>query len=159
VTQIDASRDAVRQVRARAPFHIVPVAAITVLGPDLRRRSIATLCLLCAATILVVLTTSQTKIFWYATPILPFLAIAAARGVTDGLRWIKAREPQLPKLFCAPPLQIGLGILLAFASATSLYRNQVVKQRAAEQASEGQLWYGALYLTSCRPVATRPSLS
>jgi len=124
---------------------LLPVATLTVLGADSRRRSLATLCLLCAATILVVLTTSQTKTYWYATPILPFLAIAAALGVTDGLRWIKAREPQLPKLFCARPLQIGLGILLAVASAASLYRNQVVKQRAAEQASKGQLWYGALF--------------
>jgi hypothetical protein len=33
--------------------------------------------LLCAATIFVVLETSQTKLDWYLTPILPFLAIAA----------------------------------------------------------------------------------
>jgi hypothetical protein len=112
---------------------------------DSRRQSLATLCLVCAVSMLVVLTTSRTKIYWYATPVVPFLAIAAALGVTDGLRWIKAREAQLPKLFRARPLQIALGLLLALASAASLYRNQVMKQRTAEQPINAQLWYGALF--------------
>jgi 4-amino-4-deoxy-L-arabinose transferase-like glycosyltransferase len=124
---------------------LLPLATLTFLGSDGRRRSITTLCLCCAATILVLLTISQTKIYWYTTPILPFLAIAAALGVTDGLRWIRAREPNLPKLLHAGPLQVALGILLAVATAKSLYRNQVVMLRTAEQDFNGQLWYGALF--------------
>jgi len=124
---------------------LLPLVALTVLRADSRRQSLATLCLVCAVSMLIVLTTSRTKIFWYATPVFPFLAIAAALGVTDGLRWIRAREPHLPKLFKARPLQIAIGILLAIASAASLYRNQVMKQRTAEQAINAQLWYGALF--------------
>jgi 4-amino-4-deoxy-L-arabinose transferase-like glycosyltransferase len=106
---------------------LLPFAALTILGTDTRRRSLVTLCLLCAATILAVLTISPTKIYWYATPILPFLAIAAALGVSDGLGWIKARELRLPKLFGARPLQVALGVMLAVVSVMSLYRNQVVQ--------------------------------
>jgi hypothetical protein len=108
----------------------------------------ATLCLLCAGTISLLLTMSQTKIYWYASPILPFLAIAAALGVTDGLRWIKVREAHLPSLFHARPLQAALGIVLAIVSAVStvsLSRNQIMNLREAEQSFDGQLWYGALF--------------
>lgn len=121
---------------------------LTILEGNVRRRSMATLCLLCAATISLLLTMSQTKIYWYAAPILPFLAIAAALGVTDGLRWIKVREAHLPKLFHARPLQVALGILLAIVSAVSaasLSRNQIMNVREAEQSFDGQLWYGALF--------------
>jgi hypothetical protein len=124
---------------------LIPFTVLTLFGADVRRRSVATLCLLCAATVFFLLTISQTKIYWYATPILPFLAIATALGITDGLRWIKAREPHLPKLFRTRPLQIALGILLAAASAASLYRNHVMEPRTAEQAVNAQLWYGALF--------------
>jgi hypothetical protein len=113
---------------------------LTVLRADPRRRSISTLCLSCAATILVILQTSQTKIYWYATPILPFLAIAAALGVTDGLRWIKAQESHLPTLLPARPIQVTLGILVVVVSAASIYRNQVLKLHREEH-----LWYGALF--------------
>jgi 4-amino-4-deoxy-L-arabinose transferase-like glycosyltransferase len=124
---------------------LLPFSILTIFRGDPRRRSMAMLCLLCAATILVVLTTSQTKIYWYATPILPFLAIAAALGVADGLRWIKVREPQVP-LFRTRPLQIALAMLLAAASAASIYRNQFVMP--AEQdlnPAYAQYWYGALF--------------
>jgi hypothetical protein len=69
------------------------------------------------------------------------LAIAAALGVSDGLRWIKAREPHLPKPFRARPLQVALGVLLAVVGAASLYYNRVTELHAAEQA----VWYGALF--------------
>ena len=74
------------------------LAVLPVLGSDDRRRSMAVLCLSCAATLLAVITAAQTKLYWYLTPTIPFLAIAAGLGVSDGLRWIKAREPQLPRL-------------------------------------------------------------
>jgi hypothetical protein len=105
----------------------------------------AVLCLSCAATLLAVVTAAQTKLYWYLTPAIPILAIAAGLGVSDGLRWIKAREPQLPRLLRERPLTIAIAILMAVTSAVSLYRNHVVKLIAARQASHGQLWYGALF--------------
>jgi 4-amino-4-deoxy-L-arabinose transferase-like glycosyltransferase len=141
---------------------LLPLAAFTVLGTDTRRRSLVTLCLFCAAAILVVLTSSQTKIYSYATPILPFLAIAAALGVSDGLRWIKTQELRLPKPFRARLLQVSLGVLLAVVSTASLYRNQVVLMQTWDQSwsralawlyrhhvahtlTTEQSWYGALF--------------
>jgi 4-amino-4-deoxy-L-arabinose transferase-like glycosyltransferase len=109
---------------------LLPFAALTILGTDARRRSLVTLCLLYIATMLIILTSSQTKVYWYAAPIVPFLAIAAALGVSDGLDWIKAREPRLPKLFPARLLQIALGVLVAVVSAAALYRNEVVQSGA-----------------------------
>lgn len=124
---------------------LLPFAALTVFGTDARRRSMTVLCLSCAAAMFFVLTTAQTKIYWYATPIVPFLAIAAALGVSDGLRWIKAREERLPGAFHARPLKAALAVLLALVSAVSLYRNQVVTLQTAQLASNGQLWYGELF--------------
>ena len=121
---------------------LLPTALFTIAGGESRRRSISTLCLLSAVTILAVLTTSRTKIYWYATPVLPFLAIAAALGVTDALRRVKLWEPRLPKLFRAPLLQGGLWILMAIVSVRSVYNNQMTP---ATQSSDGQLWYGALF--------------
>jgi 4-amino-4-deoxy-L-arabinose transferase-like glycosyltransferase len=123
---------------------LLPFVTLTILRGDPRRRSMAMLCLMCAATILVVLTTSQTKIYWYATPILPFLAIAAGLGIADGLRWIKAREPQLPKLFRARPLQIALGILLTVASAASIYHYQFIMPAEQAGPEHAQFWYASL---------------
>jgi 4-amino-4-deoxy-L-arabinose transferase-like glycosyltransferase len=120
-----------------------PTATLTLMSVNVRRRSLVLLCLVCAATILVVITAAQTKHFWYATPILPFLAIASALGVTDGLRWIKAREARLPKMVCARHLQASVTILLAVVSAASIYYNQVIMVRTAE--INGQLWYGVLF--------------
>jgi 4-amino-4-deoxy-L-arabinose transferase-like glycosyltransferase len=125
---------------------LLPLVTLTIFGTDFRRRSLASLCLLCAAAILVVLTISRTKIYWYITPVLPFLALAAALGAADGLRWIKSREPSLPKLSRARPLQVVLGLLLAAVCAASIYRNQVMKLRDAEQDPYwSQLWYGKLF--------------
>jgi 4-amino-4-deoxy-L-arabinose transferase-like glycosyltransferase len=124
---------------------LLPLVALTILGMNKRRCSFALLCLSCAGSILVILTTAQTKNFWYASSILPFLAIAAALGVSDGLRWIKAHKSQIPAPLRARPLQIALGVVLAITSAVTLYRNQVVDLRWAQQASNGQLWYGALF--------------
>jgi 4-amino-4-deoxy-L-arabinose transferase-like glycosyltransferase len=121
---------------------LLPLAMLTVFAADPRRRSLLILCLSSAAALFVVLEISQTKLDWYLTPILPFLAIATALGITDGLRWIKSRESHVPKLFRARPLQIALGVLLVVVSGASLYRNQVLKPRRAEH---GQGWYGAVF--------------
>ena len=99
----------------------------------------AVLYLSCAATLLAVIPAAQTKLYWYLTPTIPFLAIAAGLGVSDGLRWTKAREPQLPRLLRESPLTIAIAILMAVTSAISLYRNHVVKL------IEVQLWYGGLF--------------
>jgi 4-amino-4-deoxy-L-arabinose transferase-like glycosyltransferase len=109
----------------------LPLAALTALGTGTRRRSLVILCLSCAATILIVLTSSQTKTYWYATPILPFLAIVAALGASDGLGWIKARELRLPRLFRARVLEFALGVLLTIVSAAAVYRNQIEQLKAS----------------------------
>ena len=124
---------------------LLPLVALTIFGTDERRCSLAALCLSCGASILVIITTAQTKTAHYPAPILSFLAIAAALGVSDGLRWIKAHELQMPAPLRVIPLQIALGVVLALTSAVTLYRNQVVDLRWAQQASNGQLWYGALF--------------
>ncbi len=124
---------------------LLPLVALTIFGTDKRRCSFAVLSLSCAATILVVITIAETKLYWYAAPIMPFLAIATALGVSDGLRWIKGRELQVPGPLRARPLKIALGVILALTSAVTLYRNQVVDLRWVQQASNGRLWYGALF--------------
>ena len=124
---------------------LLPLVALTVFGKDKQRCSFAVLCLSCAASILVVITIAETKLPWYVAPALPFLAIAAALGASDGLRWVEARELQLPVLLRARPLKIALGVLLTLTSTVTLYRNQVADLRTARQASNGQLWYGALF--------------
>ena len=111
------------------------LAVLPVLGSDDRRRSMAVLCLSCAATLLAVITAAQTKLYWYLTPPVP--GDRCGVGVSDGLRWIKAREPQLPRLLRERPLTIAIAILMATTSAISLYRNHVVKLIAAQQAPMG----------------------
>jgi hypothetical protein len=122
---------------------LLPLTLFTFFSGNARRCSIATLCVVCAGIIFLLLTISQTKIFWYAAPILPFLAIAAALGVTDTLHYLKAREPHVPKLFRARSLQVTVVSLLIIVGAASLYRNQVIEPRIADH--DGQLWYAALF--------------
>jgi 4-amino-4-deoxy-L-arabinose transferase-like glycosyltransferase len=124
---------------------LLPLVALTIIGADKRRCSLAALCLLSGASILAIITTAQTKMVHYAAPILPLLAIAAALGVSDALHWIKAHESQMPAPLRVMPLQIALGVVLMLTTAVTLYRNQVVDLRWAQQASNGQLWYGALF--------------
>jgi 4-amino-4-deoxy-L-arabinose transferase-like glycosyltransferase len=124
---------------------LLPLVALPIFGKDKQRCSLAVLCLSCGASILVVTTIAQTKLLSYAAPALPFLAIAAALGASDGLRWVEARELKIPGLLRARPLKIALAVLLAFTSTVTLYRNQVADLRTARQASNGQLWYGALF--------------
>jgi 4-amino-4-deoxy-L-arabinose transferase-like glycosyltransferase len=124
---------------------LLPLAALTILRRDSRRSSLATLCVVCSATNLLVLTAAQTKIVWYLAPVFPFLAIATAVGITDGLRWVKARELRLPKPLRARPLGIALGVALTVATARSFYLNQILPVRWARSPDNGQLWYGALF--------------
>jgi 4-amino-4-deoxy-L-arabinose transferase-like glycosyltransferase len=117
---------------------LLPLTAISILGDNRRRRSVVILCLISTLGILVILTSSQTKLFWYTTPVLPFLAIASAIGLVDALNLINVRAGHLP---LRGLLQIALGLVLALISALSLYRNQVIEPSVAAE----QGWYGALF--------------
>jgi 4-amino-4-deoxy-L-arabinose transferase-like glycosyltransferase len=71
---------------------LAPLALVALLGPSGRRRDLAVITLASALAVLVVLSCSKTKIFWYATPAVPLLSIAAGIGVTDALRRIPSRR-------------------------------------------------------------------
>jgi hypothetical protein len=81
----------------RAGATLLPLVAFT-FGTDRRRCSCAVLSLSSAAALLGIISISQTKLFWYAAPNLPLLAIAAALGISDGLRSIKIWELQVAGL-------------------------------------------------------------
>jgi 4-amino-4-deoxy-L-arabinose transferase-like glycosyltransferase len=124
---------------------LVPLALLTLFGRDARRRSIVVLCLSCGGAIAVVLTIAQTKIYWYATPIVPFLAIVAGIGVGDASHFVRAHEAWLFGILRGKRLQGALGLLLALASSATFYRNQVLALERIHHPSSGQLWYGALF--------------
>ncbi len=77
-----------------------PCAALAVLavlplfGRDARRRRLVLACGLAAGSLLVVLSASRSKMEWYATPLVPLLAITTALGLSDGLRRLRSEQPR-----------------------------------------------------------------
>ncbi len=78
------------------PCAVLAVLALfTLLGRDVRRRRLVLACGLAAGSLLVVLSASRSKMEWYATPLVPLLAITTALGLSDGLRVAAGRAAAL----------------------------------------------------------------
>ncbi|WP_174300186.1 glycosyltransferase family 39 protein [Caulobacter sp. S45] len=69
------------------------LALLPLFGRDLRRRSLVLACGLAAASLLVVLSASRSKMEWYATPLVPLLSLITGLGLTDALRGLQRRWP------------------------------------------------------------------
>jgi len=126
-------------------FILLPLAALPLCGADARRRSLVMLCLLSVAGILAVLTTAQTKLFWYAAPLVPLLAIAVAFGASDVLRWIGNCRAARSRRASACALAVVLVLFLLFGTFGALYQNQWLEIEASRTAGQGQLWYGPFF--------------
>lgn len=131
---------------------LLPLVAFTLRrgGLGMQRGSAALLCLLTAGLMLLALSLTGTKLHWYAAPLLPLLALAAALGVADALGWLAARGDRpllaghgllarLPRL--APAL---LALLLLAATGTALWRNQVRTPAWTTWPGMEQIWYGSV---------------
>jgi 4-amino-4-deoxy-L-arabinose transferase-like glycosyltransferase len=129
----------------RGGLCLLPCVLISFLQWRQRRGSLALLCLICAATLLAVASTSRTKIDWYAVPTIPLLAIAAGIGVSDGVSWLRQRAARLlPARAAAIPgltAIVAVALLLAVSIHASYARRlQYIAGSRLPQYS--QLWYG-----------------
>lgn len=119
---------------------LLPLATLPLLAPDRRRRSLVLICVLSAGALLGVLMTAKTQLFWYAAPAIPLLSIAAALGVSDGMRWVASRERPLPGFLRIGRIRAALGALLSLGVLNCLYLNQVRFPRQARQADHAQFY-------------------
>jgi 4-amino-4-deoxy-L-arabinose transferase-like glycosyltransferase len=87
--------------------------AVTLRGGDARRRSLALAGLLCGLSLLLVLSTAQSKLDWYVTPMIPLFALAAAVGTADVLAWAGRIAPRAR---VAMNLAMGAGLVAALAA-------------------------------------------
>jgi 4-amino-4-deoxy-L-arabinose transferase-like glycosyltransferase len=67
--------------------------AATFFRGDVRRRTLVLATLLSGLSLLAVLSAAQSKLDWYATPIIPLFSIAAGVGGADLLAWICRKGP------------------------------------------------------------------
>lgn len=95
---------------------LLPVSAMVFFGADPRRRDLATITLASGAALLVVLSCSKTKLFWYETPAIPLFSIAATIGVSDALHYFATRDPAR-----ARRLAVGVVVLCAAAGAGTVW--------------------------------------
>jgi len=110
-------------------FMLLPLAAVPFFQPDRRRRSVALICLVTSGVLIAVLSSSETKVFWYIVPAVPLLALAAGIGLSDGLIWLRAREGTLPTLL-RPRFAYGaLAMIFGMALVAVIYYYQVGVER------------------------------
>jgi 4-amino-4-deoxy-L-arabinose transferase-like glycosyltransferase len=120
-------------------FILLPLAAPPFFRRDRRRRSIALICLLTAAVLLAVLTQSKTKVFWYAVPAAPLLALSVGIGLSDGLSWVRARERTLPAWLRPRFAYAAVTAIFAMAILATLYYYQFgVERKLAPTYMEGR---------------------
>ncbi len=118
---------------------MLPLALISFFQSDRHRRSVTLLCLLTAGVLFAVLTTSQTKLFWYIAPAAPFLALAAGIGLSGGLTWLRARQQTLPALFRPRVAYAAVITIFSFAILAAVYYYQVgVERKLAATSMEGR---------------------
>jgi 4-amino-4-deoxy-L-arabinose transferase-like glycosyltransferase len=130
-------------IRFEPGFLLLPLAVVPFFQPDRRRRSVVLMCLVTSGVLVAVLTKSQTKIFWYLVPALPFLALAIGIGASDGLAWLRARENLLPRLFRPRYAQGAVAVIFGIAILAVIYYYQFgVEKKLADSYMGGR--YGPL---------------
>ena len=107
------------------------------LGHDARRRSLVLASGLAAAALLAVLSTSRSKMEWYATPMVPLLSVTAALGLADALRWLQARWPRW-----AGAGRAAAAVLLAGGALCALDVSQTASGPTAGEFGGAHLRYG-----------------
>ncbi|HEY2177281.1 MAG TPA: glycosyltransferase family 39 protein [Caulobacteraceae bacterium] len=105
-----------------------PLAFAPLLGAYGRRRDLVVLCLASCVALLVVLTLSRTKLFQYAIPVVPLLAIAVAIGVSDVSRLLaKIDASQSRRTRLSPILLCGTALLCAEAAVKTAHPHSLLR--------------------------------
>ncbi|MFL5297696.1 MAG: ArnT family glycosyltransferase [Phenylobacterium sp.] len=126
-----------------------PLVLLTLMGADRRRRELSLFALAGGLALLLVISTSQTKLAWYATPIVPLFSIAVAVGVSDALRWAARRGSH--------ELLAAGAILLAFVSMGFLRQYQSMTMTEFTQPwGTSQIQYGTALTELKRQHRTPP---
>lgn len=119
---------------------LLPLGCLFLLRPSTRMSRAYSAAILCAATSLVlmlVLSKSQTKIWYYCGPAIPLLAVFGAIGAAelpDSLRAWRNRVVLTPS--AVRSLAFGLTAVLVLASVWTLYQNEGLKRMNLD--SEGR---------------------
>ncbi|WIM13515.1 glycosyltransferase family 39 protein [Enhydrobacter sp.] len=104
--------------------------------PDPRRRRLCLLMGLAALSWLVALSVARTKLYWYAAPIVPLLAVAIGISTSTWLRGERSWPPSVVLRRVA----VGLPILAALAA--SFWYLNLRPPSADSQYAPNQVWYG-----------------
>ena len=113
---------------------------LTAFGRSAVRRRLAWMAGAAAASILVVLSISSSKMSWYATPLVPLLSLIGGLGLTDGWRLISQRSPVwrlAARVVVVVTLGAGVGYVLWWSQSAASWR--------AFYPDPAQLRYGELF--------------
>ena len=113
---------------------------LTLFGKDARRRSLVLASGLAAASLLLVLSASRSKMEWYATPIVPLLSVTAGLGLSDALDWMRDRRPAW-----AGAARAGAALVLACGAVYAIACNQLYATGPAGSLAVSQMQYGELF--------------
>jgi 4-amino-4-deoxy-L-arabinose transferase-like glycosyltransferase len=119
---------------------LLACVAVTLRGDDARRRSLALAGLLSGLSLLLVLSTAQSKLDWYVTPMIPLFALAAAIGSADVL----ARAVRVaPRVRLAVGVAVGIG--LAACLGATLTRVQTLRVTSHGDVDGPQFDYARIF--------------
>jgi len=102
-------------------------------------------CLLCGCSILLIIMVAKTHLFWYTTPIIPFLSVAAALGTSSFIQLMKEKKQKLLGLFDHKRISAGLLSFLIVIGILTIYRNNVEIISEYQKTPYGYLWYGQFF--------------
>ena len=144
-------------MRFEPGFVLLPRGILPLLRQNTDRRNIALICLCAAGSLLLVITSSATKAWWYAAPAVPLLSLAVGVGLTD-TRTLLQTPPVKQRIIDRPAFfKATFGSLLGVALVASLYWENVAIVGYAEQPTNAQWWYGS-FLDELRPGSLPPRL-
>lgn len=123
---------------------LLPLCVLPLMGRDPRRRALTIATLVIAATIIAILSGSRTKLYWYAAPAVPLLAIAAGIGVSDALQWVAVRyRLQSPAIL--RPMGLALIAVCTVAALMVNSRDKHSDMLLLQARKNGQLWYDRFF--------------
>jgi 4-amino-4-deoxy-L-arabinose transferase-like glycosyltransferase len=144
-------------MRFEPGFVLLPRGIVPLLRQHTDRRNIALICLCAAGSLLLVITSSATKTWWYAAPAVPLLSLAVGVGLTDARTPLQAPRARQRIIDRPAFLKAPFGVLLGVALVASLYWQNVATIGFAERPTNAQWWYGA-FLDELRPGGLPPRL-
>ena len=119
---------------------LLSTAVLPLAGRDVRRRSLALVAILSAVALLAVLSAAKSKLDWYATPMIPLFATAAAVGTSDLLAWVDRARPGFTSA-----ARIGTGMALAAAMAFTVFLQQTATTTSHGDLDGPQFGYARLF--------------